>query len=62
MMRQLNSEQQNRQTQRAWRSPMRFLVFLPAVQKDPDLHSVGSNCTGNLLQHPQDPSPSDFST
>lgn len=22
---------------------------------------MASNCTGNLLQHPQDPSPSDFS-
>lgn len=32
------SEKQNRQTRRAWRSPIRFSVFLPAVQKDPGLH------------------------
>lgn len=58
------SEKQKLQTRRAWRHPIRFSVYLPAVQKDPDLHPSHRclpNCTGNLLQSPPDPSPSDFS-
>lgn len=56
------SEKQKLETDRAWRSPVRFSVCPPAVQKEPDFHPPYrclADCTGNLLQNPRDPSPSE---
>lgn len=61
MMCQLDSEKQNRQ----YREPggalwgLQFSSLL--CRRTQAYTQMASNCSGNLLQHPQDPSPSDFS-